>query len=128
MSDNVEVSVTFVNDEEMRSLNKEYRGVDSSTDVLSFAFNEGECPAEELCIEDVTGLDLLGDIVISVERAILQAKEYNHGVDREVGFLTVHGMLHLLGFDHNDEEERTRMREMEEKILRLVGLTRDKSV
>ena len=89
-----EVSVTFVDDEQIKELNAAHRGIDSATDVLSFPLNDGDDIGEEL-----------GDIVISMERADYQAKEYGHSLDRELAFLAVHSTLHLLGYDHMTEEE-----------------------
>jgi len=103
---NAEVSVTFTDNEGIRELNREYRGKDNATDVLSFPmynFLEGDTPADEDTAE-------LGDIVLSLERAIAQADELGHSVKREIAFLTVHSVLHLLGYDHErspiDEEEQ----------------------
>ena len=116
-----EVSVRFVDDDEIHRLNLEYRNIDKSTDVLSF-------PLGEDGVYDVnydTGAKMLGDIVISVEHAVEQAKAYGHSLQREIGFLTVHSMLHLLGYDHEQGGlEQMRMREKEEEILRQIGLRR----
>jgi len=98
---NAEVSVTFTDNEGIRELNREYRGKDNATDVLSFPmynFLEGDTPADEDTAE-------LGDIVLSLERAIAQADELGHSVKREIAFLTVHSVLHLLGYDHETGEE-----------------------
>ena len=118
----VEVSVRFVDDEEIQRLNLEYRNMDKSTDVLSF-------PLGENGVYDInydTGAKMLGDIVISVEHAVEQAKTYGHTLQREIGFLTVHSMLHLLGYDHEQGGlEQMRMREKEEEILRQLGLRRN---
>lgn len=124
LTDNEEVSVTLVDDEEIRQLNKDYRGLDSATDVLSFALDEEE-QAGEIPFANASDLHLLGDIIISVERASEQAGDFGHSLEREIGFLTIHGMLHLLGYDHNETEETKEMRELEEKILKASGLTRD---
>lgn len=119
-----EVSVTFVDDERIHSLNKEYRDVDSSTDVLSFPLGENG----EYDKNHETGALLLGDIVISVPTAVRQAKTYGHTLQREIGFLTVHSMLHLLGYDHvNGGMEEVRMREKEERVLTELGLKRNNS-
>lgn len=119
-----EVDVRFVNDEEIHRLNREFRNVDSSTDVLSFPLGEnGKWDANP-----ETGAKMLGDIVISMQHAEDQAKRYCHSLQREVGFLTVHSMLHLLGYDHvNDGIETVRMREKEETVLTQLGLKRDSS-
>lgn len=118
-----EVSVSFVDNAEIRRLNKIYRGKDKSTDVLSFPLGENGV----YDINNETGACLLGDVVISMETAEKQAKLYNHSTEREVGFLTVHSMLHLLGYDHETSPlEAAKMREKEEMVLERLGLTRDK--
>ena len=117
----LEVSVTFVSDEEIRQLNHEHRGIDRGTDVLSFALNEG---TEELA-EPIEGMpNLLGDIIISTPRISEQAEEYGHSFERELGFLVVHGFLHLLGFDHMNAEDEKIMFERQEEILTSYGLVR----
>ncbi len=117
-----EVSVSFVDEQEIHRLNLETRGVDRATDVLSFPMSEGE----EFEINPENGAALLGDIVISLPRALAQAEEYGHSPEREVGFLTVHSVLHLLGYDHVDDEEGERyMRERQEHVLGALGLTRE---
>lgn len=121
-----EVSVLFVDDVEIRAYNHEHRGIDKATDVLSFPMLEydedGEIISEDVGFGDVL---LLGDIVLSLEHAKAQAEEYGHSFEREVGFLTAHSVLHLLGYDHEDDEEsRLEMREKEEKALSALGLTR----
>lgn len=119
-----EVSVTFVDDERIRELNSQFRNIDRSTDVLSFPL--GENGVYDINYE--TGAKLLGDIVISIPHAIAQAEEYGHSLQREIGFLTVHSMLHLLGYDHvNGGLESVRMREKEETVLTKLGLKRDSS-
>ena len=124
-----EISVRFVDNEEIHKLNREYRNVDRPTDVLSFPLNDfyrsvPECEMGEL-MDPVTRCVPLGDMIISVERAKEQAKEYGHGLARECAYLTVHSMLHLLGYDHVDEgEEKAAMREKEEEILAVLGLSR----
>lgn len=117
-----EVSLLLVDDAYIHQLNREYRGIDRPTDVLSFALREetGEEPHYLPVPED----NLLGDIIISLETAARQAIEYGHSLDREMAYLAVHGCLHLLGYDHETEEEKRRMREKEEKILEMVGQTR----
>lgn len=116
-----EVSVALVDDEYIRSLNREYRGKDCSTDVLSFSLTEGEEPD----IIDGPEEELLGDIIISLDTTIRQAEEFGHSVERELAFLTVHGMLHLLGYDHEQEAERQDMRSAEEEVLLALQLVRD---
>ena len=119
-----EVSVSFLNNTQIRELNAEHRNKDIETDVLSFPL--GENGIYDLNME--TGAYMLGDIVISVEKAIDQAELYGHTLQREIGFLTVHSMLHLLGYDHEAGGlAATLMREKEEIILDQLGLTRDVS-
>ena len=119
-----EISVKFVNDEEIQALNKEYRNMDKSTDVLSFPLGENG----EYDLNNDTGAYMLGDIVISIDHAIAQAELYGHTLEREIGFLTVHSMLHLLGYDHeNGGLEAVRMREKEETALTQLGLKRSES-
>lgn len=115
-----EVSVTIVDDESIRRLNREFRQVDRPTDVLSFPQWE---PGEKM---EGAGDDPLplGDIVISFPRARKQAEMYGHSLEREIGFLAVHGFLHLLGYDHETEEEERRMFSRQEEILGRVGLRR----
>ena len=121
-NDDFEVSVSFVDDEQIHKLNLEHRNIDRPTDVLSFPLGENG----KYDINHETGALLLGDIVISLETACRQAEVYDHSLEREVGFLTVHSMLHLLGYDHEKSslEERI-MREKEEAILGNLGISRD---
>lgn len=122
--DDAEVSVCFVDNQRIHELNKAYRNVDRETDVLSFPLGENGVYDTNMN----TGAKLLGDIVISVPKAMEQAKAYNHSLQREIGFLTVHSMLHLLGYDHeNGGIEQVHMREKEEKVLTKIGLKRDNS-
>ncbi|WP_018923721.1 rRNA maturation RNase YbeY [Salsuginibacillus kocurii] len=116
-----ELSVTFVSDESIQELNWTYREKDAPTDVLSFALNEGE---EEALNVDQDIPDLLGDIVISVPRAKQQAEEYGHSFERELGFLAVHGFLHLLGYDHETEAEEKEMFARQKDILEAYNLGR----
>lgn len=119
-----EISVRFVDNEIIRALNSEYRGLDRETDVLSFPLGENGNYDKN----PVTGAYLLGDIVISVQKAMEQAEEFGHSLEREIGFLTVHSMLHLLGYDHvNGGLEAVRMREKEEQVLTQLGLQRNGS-
>lgn len=120
----VEISVRFVDDEEIQRLNLSYRNKDTSTDVLSFPMGENG----EYDVNLDTGAKILGDIVISLEHAVKQADMYGHSLQREIGFLTVHSMLHLLGYDHEAGGiEQVRMREKEEAILTQLGLKRNSS-
>jgi len=117
--DRVEISVTFVSTEEIHELNKVYRGKDSVTDVLSFPQYES---IEEM--EAVDGALCIGDVVICPEQALLQADEFGHSGERELVYLFVHSIFHLLGYDHIEEEDRTEMRAQEEKIMSQIGLLR----
>ncbi len=120
---NAEVSVSFVSNSEIKSLNKVYRNKDSVTDVLSFPLTDADGHMET---NMETGFVMLGDIVISIETAVKQANIYGHSLDREIGFLTVHSMLHLLGYDHETSKLDERiMREKEEAVLEKLGISRD---
>ncbi len=116
-----EVSLVLADDSYIQELNYQYRGKNTPTDVLSFALNEGDEP------EIINGPEenLLGDIIISLETAQRQAVDYGHSLERELGFLTIHGLLHLLGYDHEKEEQRQSMRAEEDRILDVIGLRRD---
>ncbi|MDE5884617.1 MAG: rRNA maturation RNase YbeY [Oscillospiraceae bacterium] len=120
---NAEVSVSFVSNQEIKKLNKSYRQKDSVTDVLSFPLTSEDGRME---LNTETGAVLLGDIVISIETAVKQANIYGHSLSREIGFLTVHSMLHLLGYDHETSplDERI-MREKEESVLDKLGISRE---
>lgn len=125
-----EVSVVFVDDEQIKELNKAYRSKDTATDVLSFPMLENSTDFKEdyditLEMDMATERVVLGDIVISLQRAKIQAEEYKHSFAREVGFLMVHGLLHLLGHDHIEEIDRETMRRHEENILNMLDLTRN---
>ena len=116
-----EVVVTFVDDAEIKKLNNEFRSIDKSTDVLSFPLGEDG----EYDLNPETGAYSLGDVVISVEHAVAQSEEYGHSFERELAYLTVHSMLHLLGFDHvNGGDEAALMRKTEEEVMTVLGLTR----
>ncbi|MFC4778517.1 rRNA maturation RNase YbeY [Paenibacillus sp. GCM10023252] len=125
-----EVALTFTDDEEIHQLNLDYRGIDRPTDVLSFAMQEDG--TEELDIvfevenedEEDPLSGVLGDIIISVERAAAQSEEYGHSLEREIAFLFVHGFLHLIGYDHGDDESEAVMTRKQEAVLEQVGLTR----
>ncbi len=122
---NYEVSVSFVNDEQMQQLNREYRGKDSSTDVLSFPSANS---VDNLEKNKESGAAMLGDIAICVPKVYSQAKQFGHSIQREFAFLTVHSALHLLGYDHEiGGLEAVRMREKEEAVLARLGLQRDAS-
>ncbi|MDF2522191.1 MAG: putative metal-dependent hydrolase [Clostridia bacterium] len=121
-----EVSISFVDNDEIKELNKQYRGKDAATDVLSFPLLEFEETEEDYENEEeyVQEDKLLGDIVISLEKAKEQAEEYGHSFERELAFLTAHGMLHLLGMDHEDEDEEKEMIAKQDRILSLLNINR----
>ena len=117
-TERAEISLTLTEPEEIRQLNREYRNTDSVTDVLSFPQfeNVSEMPEQgELC---------LGDVVICRQRITQQAQEYGHSFERELVYLFVHSMLHLMGYDHMEEDEKKKMREKEEKVMDYLGLRR----
>jgi len=116
--ENIEVSLTFVDSDEIKQLNSAHRGVDTVTDVLSFPQYEspGEIPKD--------GYVLLGDVVICLDQALAQADTFGHSAEREILFLFVHSMFHLLGYDHHCEEEQSVMRQAEENIMARLGLER----
>lgn len=111
-------NIIFINDEEIHKINKEYRKVDRPTDVISFALEDNK---------DIEYKDfrLLGDIYISVDRAIEQAKEYNHSIKRELCFLSTHGVLHLLGYDHQTKEDEEEMFTKQKELLEKYGIQRN---
>lgn len=117
--DSAEINVTLVDDETIKIYNSQFRDIDKSTDVLSFPLGEDgmyDVNPENNCL-------MLGDVVISVEHALKQAEEYGHSIEREIAYLTVHSVLHLLGYDHVDEAEEKRiMRQKEEEALKILGL------
>lgn len=130
-----EVNITFTDDNGIRILNRDFRGIDLPTDVLSFPMAEYSPPADFSMLEDEeavvsyfnpeSGELLLGDIVISLERANSQAVQYGHSLKRELCFLAAHSMLHLMGYDHIKEGEREVMEAKQEEILNALGITRD---
>lgn len=122
LSPNTEVDITIVTNGEIHKLNKAYRGVDRPTDVLSFALDEGE---EEPALAESDAEHLLGDIIISAPTAQAQAEEFGHGLKREITYLAVHGILHLLGYDHMEEADKKVMRKQEEAVLREMDLSEE---
>jgi probable rRNA maturation factor len=123
----VEVAVTIVDDERIRELNRTYRNKDASTDVLSFAMNESLEEEPDIRYDDLDEEieeQLLGDIVISLPTAIRQAEEYGHSLERELAFLVIHGFLHLLGYDHMNEEDEKEMFTRQRAILEQLGISR----
>lgn len=115
--ENVIFSVVFINDEEMKELNNKYRNIDKTTDVLSFAFEDNN----DIINKEIR---MLGDIYISIDKVRVQALEYGHSFLREISFLMIHGFLHLLGYDHMNEEDEKEMKEVTEDILNGYGITR----
>ena len=110
----VEVSVSFVSDEEIKDLNRDYRGVDRSTDVLSFPMDD----------EFIIDKRILGDVIINTRRVMEQAEELGHSYERELSYLTVHSILHLLGYDHIDDEDKKKMREREKLSMKELEIYR----
>ena len=129
-----EVNITLTDNEGIRAMNQEFRELDVPTDVLSFPMIAYQEPGDFAFLEEESAeteyfnLDsgelLLGDIVISVERAKEQAEEYGHSLERELAFLTAHSMYHLMGYDHMEDEERMVMEQKQEKVLQSLGITR----
>ena len=120
----MEISLYFTDNEEIHRLNKEYRSIDRPTDVLSFAMDEMVAGDDFMLPPDVEEPHLLGDIIISTERSDAQSEEYGHSKEREVLFLFSHGLLHLLGYDHQTPEEEAVMRGKQEAALAALGFTR----
>ena len=128
----VSVSVSVVTEEEIRRLNREYRGIDRETDVLSFPMNEfdregifsGACFEASMTTDPETDELMLGDVILCADRVRSQAEEYGHPEKREYAFLVVHSLLHLCGFDHEEEGERISMEEKQREILDSVGIVR----
>lgn len=128
------VEMIFTSDEEIHNINKEHRGIDRPTDVLSFPMVDFESPAEydfldtelgDVYFEPDTGELMLGDIVLSIPRIVAQAEEYGHSQKREYAFLIAHSMLHLLGYDHMTEDEAKIMEEKQNQVLNTLGISRD---
>ena len=118
------ITITLTNSENIRKTNKEYRNIDKATDVLSFPMYEKEELEEKIAKQHYEHEDVLGDIVISIEKVEEQAKEYGHGFERELSYMLVHGFYHLMGYDHIEEEDKKKMRPKEEKILNTLKIVR----
>lgn len=118
--DDIEMSCILVDDDEIHRINKEYRNIDRSTDVISFALEDNE----QFYVEGMPRS--IGDIFISVDHAIMQAKEYDHSLKREMCFLFTHGLLHLLGYDHMNEEDEKKMFALQKEILNILHIERTK--
>ena len=119
-----EVGITIMDDEGIRLLNRDYRGMDAPTDVLSFSVMEQQEEEPEILKGGDEQLLILGDIVISAEAVERQAEEYGHSIRRELSFLVVHGMLHLLGYDHQDEDGENKMFEKQKAVLEQLNISR----
>ncbi len=125
LGEDAEVDVTIVDDAEIHVLNREYRHMDKPTDVLSFALDEDADDSDEPELVGGPEEHLFGDIIISAETALRQAEEYGHGLEREMTYLAVHGMFHLLGYDHMTDEDKAVMRVKEEEALRAINLSEE---
>ncbi|KNF09345.1 endoribonuclease YbeY [Gottschalkia purinilytica] len=123
---NYEVSITFVDNDRIRELNRDYRNIDKPTDVLSFPMYDDISEEEmfDVC-DEINSELLLGDIVISLETALVQSEEFGHSLDREIAYLTAHSMFHLLGYDHMEETEKLKMREKEKEIMKRLKIFRN---
>ena len=125
VNDNTEVSVTIVDNEEIRKINNKFRNIDRATDVLSFPMFEKDELDEKIKSGDFPYEDVLGDVIISIEKVREQAEEYGHSFERELSYMLVHGFYHLMGYDHIEEEDKKIMRPKEEKILNELKITRE---
>ena len=119
------MTITFTTPEEIRKINKKYRKIDKATDVLSFPMFEKDELDEKIKSGDFPYEDVLGDVIISIEKVREQAEEYGHSFERELSYMLVHGFYHLMGYDHIEEEDKKIMRPKEEKILNELKITRD---
>ena len=119
------ISITLTTPEHIHEINKQYRNVDRATDVLSFPMFEKKEIDEKIKNNDFEHEDVLGDIVISIEKVEEQAKEYGHSFEREFAYLLVHGFYHLMGYDHIEDDDKVIMRKKEEIVLNKLGITRD---
>ena len=119
------ITITFTTPEEIRKINKKYRKIDRATDVLSFPMFEKEELENKINSQDFEYEDVLGDIIISIDRVKEQAEEYGHSFEREFAYMIVHGFYHLMGYDHIKEEDKAIMRPKEEKVLNKLGITRE---
>ena len=120
---NLYVSITLTNPQNIKSINKQYRNIDKETDVLSFPMFEKE-EIKQLLLKDYKIEDVLGDIIISIQKVEEQAKLYGHTFERELAYMLVHGFYHLMGYDHIEEKDKEQMRPKEEKILHDLNITR----
>ena len=120
------ITITITTPSKIRKINNEYRQIDRATDVLSFPMFEKSELDKKIENNDFLYEDILGDIIISVEKVKEQAKEYGHSFERELSYMVVHGFYHLMGYDHIEEKDKVIMRPKEEKILNKLGITREK--
>ena len=118
------ITITFTTPEEIRKINKKYRKIDRATDVLSFPMFEKQELEEKIKNKDFLYEDVLGDIIISIDKVKEQAEEYGHSFERELSYMLVHGFYHLMGYDHIEEEDKKIMRPKEEKVLNNLKITR----
>ena len=118
------ITITFTSPENIQKINKEYRNIDKATDVLSFPMFEKKELENKIQEKDFLHEDILGDIVISIEKVKEQAKEYGHSFERELSYMLVHGFYHLMGYDHIEEEDKKEMRKKEEKVLEKLKIVR----
>lgn len=126
--ENRECCISFVSSERIREINRDFRNIDKVTDVISFALDDEDedmDPIKNFTASDENFVTSIGDIIISVDRAKEQAEEYGHSLERELGFLALHGFLHLNGYDHQTEEEEEEMTGLQTEILTAYGLTRN---
>ena len=118
------ITITLTNPDNIQKINKEYRNIDKPTDVLSFPMFEKQELGEKIKNEDFEHEDILGDIIISIQKVQEQAKEYEHSFERELSYMVVHGFYHLMGYDHIKEKDKKQMRPKEEKILNDLKIQR----
>lgn len=121
----LDITITLTNPENIHQINKEYRNIDRATDVLSFPMFEKEELDEKLANNEFEHEDVLGDIIISIEKVEEQAKEYGHSFERELSYMVVHGFYHLMGYDHIEEADKKKMRPKEEKVLTELKIERE---
>ena len=119
------ITITLTNNENIQKINKEYRNIYRSTDVLSFTMFERNELAEKIEKNKFPCEDVLGELIISIEKVEEQAKEYGHSFERELAYMTVHGFYHLMGYDHMEDNEKKEMREKEDVILKRLNITRE---
>lgn len=124
LNSNLYVNIILTTPENIKNFNKQYRNIDNETDVLSFPMFEKEELTEKIAENDFKNVDVLGDMIISLDRVEKQAKEYGHSFERELAYMVVHSFYHLLGYDHMVEEDKKKMREKEEFVLNILDIKR----